>query len=206
MIRINLLPQRRRRRLIPESGVVFTALVVIGALVASYAWEAWRNHEVAAETVALNAKLVVVRRQAAEVLALEAKIEELRAREQLLQSLEARELPWAEMLTDLAGRTPHDAWLGSAAVNPGAGGLALSLQGSALSYDAVARFMTTLEGSAFYNDVGLEAAQRSMLAGSPVIQFGLTLTLRPMPVAPGRAAAAPAVAPVSAPVAQGASR
>ena len=35
MIRINLLPQRRRRRFIPESGVVLVALLVIGALAAS---------------------------------------------------------------------------------------------------------------------------------------------------------------------------
>lgn len=184
MIRINLLPQRRRRRLIPESGVVIIALLVIGALAASYAWETWRNHRVAEQTAEINRKLVVVRRQVVEVLALEAKIDDLRARESLLQSLEAREVPWSEMLIDLAERTPHDAWLGSAAVGSGStgSGLSLSLSGSALSYTSVAHFMTALGGSPYYSDVDLSGAQRSMLGTTPIIQFGLSLSMRPLPV------------------------
>jgi Tfp pilus assembly protein PilN len=192
MIRINLLPQRRRRRVIPESGVVAVAVLVIGALAASYAWEVWRNREVAAQTAQINQKLVVVRREVAEVLALEAKIDELRARERLLQSLEAREIPWAEMLTDLAGRTPHDAWLANASVGAAPSGLALSLAGSGLSYDAVARFMTALAGSQFYDDVDLQGAQRTNLGQSPVVQFGLSLKMRPLAVTPAPATPPPA--------------
>jgi Tfp pilus assembly protein PilN len=190
VIRINLLPQRRRRRLIPESGVVIVALLVITALAASYLWETWRNREVAAQTAAINQKLVVTRRQVAEVLALEAKIDDLKAREALLASLEAREVPWAEMLIDLAERTPRDAWLASAAVNAGTAGLGLNLQGSAFSYTSVARFMTTLTGSPFYGDVDLQGAQRSTLGTTPIVQFGLTLSMRPLPVPPAQPAPA----------------
>lgn len=203
MIRINLVPHRRRRRLIPESGVVLVALFVIGALAASYAWEAWRNREVAAQTAEINRRLVVARRQVAEVLALEAKVDELKARENLLVSLEAREVPWSEMLIDLAERTPRDAWLGTAAVsaNAAGSGLGLSLQGSALSYTSVARFMTTLAGSPFYNDVDLQAAQRSTVGATPVVQFGLTLSMRPLPAPP-----APQKPPAAKPVAPEPSR
>ena len=201
MIRINLLPQRRRRRLIPESGVVLVALLVIGALAASYAWEAWRNRRVAAETVEINRKLVVIRRQVAEVLALEAKIEDLKARENLLQSLEAREIPWSEMLIDLAERTPRDAWLANATVGGGGAGLSLSLTGSALSYTSVARFMTTLTGSPYYNDVDLQGAQRGTLGTTPVVQFGLSLSMRPLPAPP-----APATQPATKPAAPEPSR
>ena len=183
MIRINLLPQRSRRRFLPESGVIAVAVLVIGALVAGYLWEVWRNREVAAQTVQINRKLVVVRRQVAEVLALEAKIDDLRARENLLHSLEAREVPWADMLIDLAGRTPRDAWLATASVSQATNGLALSLNGSALSYDAVARFMVTLTGSPFYSDADLSSAQRTLSGQQPIVQFGLTLKMRPLPVA-----------------------
>lgn len=192
MIRINLLPQRRRRRLIPESGVVLVAVAVIGALAASYAWETWRNRQVAAETAAINQKLVVVRRQVAEVLALEAKIDELKTRESLLQSLEAREIPWSEMLVDLAARTPRDTWLATAGVGGGTTGLTLSLTGSALSYTSVAHFMTALTESPYYSDVDLTAAQRSTVGAATVVQFGLSLSTRPLPAPP---AAVPAGAP-----------
>lgn len=182
MIKINLLPQRRRRRLIPESGVVLVALGVIAALAGGYAWETVRNRDVAKQTEDLNRKLVVVRRQVAEVLALEAKIDDLRARERLLSSLEAREVPWPEILVDLAGRTPHDAWLVSASINATPSGLGLNLAGSALSYTSVAHFMVALGASPFYSDVDLQAAQLGKLGLTPVVQFGLTLPMRPLPV------------------------
>lgn len=193
MIRINLLPQRRRRRLLPESGVVAVALLVIGALGASYAWETWRNRRVADETAAIERKLVVTRRQVAEVLALEVKIDDLKARENLLASLEAREVPWSDLLVDLAARTPHDAWLGGAAVTPGPSGLGMNLQGSAMSYASVAHFMTALGGSPFYSAVDLQTAQRSTMgSGTQIVQFALTLNMRPVPIpvalsAPGAA-------------------
>lgn len=197
MIKINLLPQRRRRRLIPESGVVLVALGVIAALAASYAWETVRNREVARQTADINRRLVVVRRQVAEVLALEAKIDDLKARERLLASLEAREVPWSEMLVDLAARTPHDAWLGSAAVNPSSGGLGLSLAGSALSYTSVAHYMTTLTNSRFYSDVDLQAAQLSKVGTTPVVQFGLSLAMRPLPISEAPQTTPPPAKPVT---------
>jgi Tfp pilus assembly protein PilN len=192
MIRINLLPRRRpRRSFLAESGVVAVAAGVITLLVWGYAYESWRNREVVTKTAEMNRKLVVVRRQVADVLALEAKIDDLKAREGLLRSLEAREVPWPEMLVDLAHRTPRDAWLASAAVNPAqSGGLSLSLSGSALSYNSIARFMTTLSQSQFYSDVDLQTAQRSGTELSPVVQFGMNLSMRPLPLP--AAAASPA--------------
>ncbi len=158
------------------------ALLVIGALAASFGWETWRNRQVAAETAEINGKLVVTRQKVAEVLALEAKIDDLRARESLLQSLEAREVPWSEMLVDLARRTPRDAWLANASVNAGTSGLGMGLQGSALSYTSVATFMTALTASPYYSDVDLQAAQRATVGTTSVVQFGLTLSMRPLPL------------------------
>jgi Tfp pilus assembly protein PilN len=190
VIRINLLPKRRRRRLIPESGVVLVAILVIGPLAAAYVWGLWRNREMAAQTAEINNRLVVVRRQVSEVLTLETQIEDLKARRNLLQSLEAREVPWSEMLVDLAQRTPKDAWLASASVSSGS---SLSLDGGALSYNAVARFMTTLEASRFYDGVDLQSAERANVDTKPVVEFGLTLSMRPLPrITPAAATPAPA--------------
>jgi Tfp pilus assembly protein PilN len=181
MIRINLLPQRRRRRrLIPESGVVAVTLAVIGALVASYSYYGIRNHQVQAQTERINREIAAIQPTVAEVLALEAQIEDMRAKETLLRALEARQLPWAEMLTDLARRTPPDAWLASAAVT-GSEGTAtrLTLSGSAMSYNAVARFMINLAASPFYAEVDLQAAQSNVSQSASVVQFGLYTTVRP---------------------------
>lgn len=185
MIRINLLPQRRRgRRRIPEFGVVTVTLLVIGALAGSYSYYTFRNHGVQADTDRITGQIAAIQPKVAAVLALETQIEDMRAKEELLRSLEARELPWAEMLTDLAQRTPRDAWLSSAAV-AGSEGAAqrLSLSGSAMSYNAVARFMINLAASPFYSDVDLQAAQESTSGSTTIVQFGLGTIVRPVQAA-----------------------
>ncbi len=181
MIRINLLPRRRRRRrLVPEFGVVSVVLLVIGALVGSYFYFELQNRLVQDETAAISAKIAENKPKVAAVLAMEAKIEDLQAREHLLLTLEAREIPWTEVLTDLAARTPRDAWLGGASVAaaPGQPGR-LTLSGAAMSYDAVGRFITNLAGSRFYSDVDLQSAQATTVGNTEVVQFGLLTTLRP---------------------------
>lgn len=180
MIRINLLPERgrRRRRLLPESGVVAVACLVIASLVGSYSYFAWQDHLVQAQTNALERQVAALRPRVAEVIALQQKIEDLRSREDLLRSLEARQLPWADMLIDLAQRTPRDAWLQNAGVAMSQGTPQLTLTGSALSYDAVARFMTNLAASRFYSDVDLQGATSGTADATQVVQFGLITKVR----------------------------
>lgn len=180
MIRINLLPTRRRRRAFaPESGVIGIVMMVLAALVLSYLYGEVRNTRVKVETEQINRQVVAIRPKVAEILQIEEQIQELRAKEQLLKSLEARQLPWAEVLADLAQRTPRDAWLSSATFSPTSASQ-LILSGSAFSYDAVGRFMKNLAGSRFYSDVDLQQASK---ASERVIRFDLGVTLRAAPVA-----------------------
>ncbi len=185
MIRINLLPEgRRRRRLVPESGVISVVLLVIAALVGSYLHGAWQNRLVQAQTDEITRKTAEIRPKVAEVNALQVKIEDLRAREELLRTLETRQILWAEMLTDLAQRTPQDAWLAGASVTGSAGATRLTLTGSAMSYSSVARFMTNLAASRFYSDVDLQGAQIARTASTQIVQFGLFTTVRPVQAVP----------------------
>jgi Tfp pilus assembly protein PilN len=184
VIRINLLPQRRRRRrrLAPESGVIVVVVLVLGAIVLSYLYGEVRNTRVKVETDQINRDIDAIRPKVSEILALEQQIELLREKEELLKTLQARELPWADILADLARRTPQDAWLTNAAFHPAAQA-GLTLSGSALSYDAVGRFMRNLAGSKFYSDVDLQQANKANVGPRKVIGFSLLATLRPVEVA-----------------------
>lgn len=185
MIRINLLPQRRRRRrqFAPESGVIIVVLLVLAGIVLSYLYGEVRNTRVKVETDQINRDIAAIRPKVSEILALEQQIELLREKEELLKSLQARELPWADILADLARRTPQDAWLTNASFHPSGGQSQLALTGSALSYDAVGRFMRNLAGSRFYSDVDLSQANKANVGQRKVIGFNLTATLRPVEVA-----------------------
>jgi len=180
MIRINLLPERRaRRRLVAGVDVIVVFLLVVAGLAVAYSYGKYQNNQVRKQVDAINRELVELRPKAAAVLNMEQQLEALRAKEDLLKTLEARQLPWPELLADLAERTPKDAWLASAAVSLAeAQTRRLALQGSALSYDAVARFMTNLSGSQYYSVVDLQAAQLSPIGARDVVQFSLTVTLR----------------------------
>jgi Tfp pilus assembly protein PilN len=187
VIRINLLPERRarRRRLVPESGVALVALIVIGSLALGYLFGEWRNSQVRRQTDAINQKIRDIRPKVAEVLALQARIDELRAKENLLRSLEAKEIPWAETLTDLAARTPGEAWLTSASVAVSQGQTRLTMQGTAMSYTSVAQFMVNLGASRLYSDVDLLGAQGTDVSTLPnrgvhAVQFGVATTFRPV--------------------------
>jgi len=180
VIRINLFPVRRRRRVIPELGLFGIVLLVGAALAGSYLYCAWRNAQVAAEINTINVETAALNPKVADVLLLESKIEDLRGREALLQTLEARAMPWADLLTDLAGRTPHEVWLVNASASMVSGNT-LTLQGDALSFNSVADFMRSLEASQFYSAVALGTAQNGDAQASAV-QFGLVLTLRPRTV------------------------
>jgi Tfp pilus assembly protein PilN len=184
VIRINLLPQRRRRRrrFAPESGVIVVALLVLAGLVLSYLYGEVQNTRVKVETDQINRDIEAIRPKVAAILALEQRIESLREKEELLKALEARQLPWADILSDLAVRTPQDAWLSSATFNPTAGGQ-LTLIGSAMSYDSVGRLMTNLARSRFYSDVDLSQAQKGNVGQRTIILFNLAVTLRPTEVA-----------------------
>jgi Tfp pilus assembly protein PilN len=187
VIRINLLPERRARtrRLVPESGVALVALIVVGSLAVGYLFGEWRNSQVRRQTDAINQKIKDIRPKVAEVLALQARIDALRAKENLLRSLEAKEIPWAETLTDLAARTPSDAWLTSAAVTAAQGQTHLTLAGTAMSYTSVAQFMVNLGASRFYSEVDLQGAQGTDVGTTPgrgfhAVQFGVSMTFRPV--------------------------
>ena len=180
MIRINLLPRQRRRTLaIPEFGVVGVIVVVIGVLIAAYVYGKVQNGLVRAQVELLNRQIADVRPKAAEVLTLEARIERLRAKEELLKSLEARQLAWPELLADLAPRTPRDSWLQSASFTPSP--LKLILGGTAFSYDSVARYMRNLQSSPYYGEVDLNAAAESQSVGHTLVIFSLVVTVRPTP-------------------------
>ena len=95
MIRINLLPARPRRSLIPEPAVFGVLAAVCVALALTYFYGVWRTNQLNAEINEITAETAALHPRVEDVLQLEASIEDLQARESLLQGLEGRATPWA---------------------------------------------------------------------------------------------------------------
>jgi len=179
MIRINLLPARPRRSLIPEPAVFGALAAVFVALALTYLYGVWRTNELNGEITTITAETAALHPRVEDVLQLEANIEDLQARESLLQGLEDHATPWADLLTDLAQRTPADVWLAN--VSSVGSNSTFTVQGTAHSYHSVAAFMRQLKVSPFYGRVTLGTAQDidDQSEQTEAVQFGLSLSMRP---------------------------
>ena len=173
MIRINLLPRERARRVLVTPRIITLAIagVVIVALVAVTIYLNRRNDRVRADIEDLNAEIAVLAPQVAQVEDLERRINALRQREQVLKRLDEARVPWESVLTEVAAVIPRDVWLTS--LNAGADNN-LAFNGNGLSYQAVARFMLNLDASPMFQDVDLSTTRKVKIGTREVATFSIT--------------------------------
>lgn len=176
MIRINLLPRERARRrgVGPTTLVTVLVVVVIGGIVAYTTVLNNRNARLRAQVNEVNQQIEDQRLRVARVEELQRQIEAARRKEQLLKSLEASRVPWDRVLEELRTVMPQDVWLVQVELKDSGD---LVFNGYGMSYEAVARFMVSLESSKLFNSVDLLITQKQTVAGREVVNFSLTSKL-----------------------------
>lgn len=179
MIRINLLPRERaRRRAIAPRAL---ALLVVGVLafvvVISTLYLEARNGRVEAELKRVNEQIDALKQKVARVEELTRQIELARRKERLLRQLEALRVDWDAVLEEVRTVMPRDVWMTQVELRD-AGNLVFN--GYAMSYEAVARFMVSLEDSEMFNSVDMLVSQKQKIANTNVINFSVTAKLVPL--------------------------
>jgi Tfp pilus assembly protein PilN len=177
MIRINLLPRERVRRgaaVAPRA----LALLMIGVLgfvvVASTLYLNARNRRVEAELARVNQEIEALKPKVARVEELRRQIEVARRKEQLLRQLEAMRVNWDVVLEEVRTLMPRDVWLTQVELRDAG---ALSFNGYAMTYEAVARFMVSLEGSEMFQNADMTISQKQKIANRNVINFSVVVNL-----------------------------
>ncbi|HLE78007.1 MAG TPA: PilN domain-containing protein [bacterium] len=173
MIRINLLPRERARRVLVTPRIITLAVVgvVIVALVGVTVYLNARNARVQAEIEDLNTEIAVLAPQVAQVEDLERRINALRQREQVLKRLDETRVPWETVLSELAAVMPRDVWL--TRMGASADG-SLTFTGNGLTYQAVARFMLNLDASPMFEAVDLSTTRKVKIGAREVATFSVT--------------------------------
>ncbi|SRR5713226_3535966 len=186
MIKINLLPKERIRRVAvaPRILVGLVAVVVLAGLVLFTLYLNLQNALLRGEIAQVNARIEELRPQVAEVEALQRQINEARRKEQLLRQIEAMRIPWDRVMNELRKIMPADVWLIRVDAK---GDGTLTFNGFGLSYESVARFMVNLNASPVFQNADVTIAQKQDMGNRPVINFSVTAQLAP----PGKAAALP---------------
>ncbi|HET6781132.1 MAG TPA: PilN domain-containing protein [bacterium] len=177
MIRINLLPRERvgRRQAVAPRAL---ALVLVGALafvvVSSTMYLNARNRRVEAELARVNQEIEALKPKVARVEELRRQIEVARRKEQLLRQLEAMRVNWDVILEEVRRVLPRDVWLTQVELRDLGD---LSFNGYAMSYEAVARFMVSLEGSETFQHADMTISQKQKIANKTVINFSVVVKL-----------------------------
>lgn len=176
MIRINLLPRERVRRkaVAPRALLLLLVGVLAFVVVLSTLYLNARNHRVEAELARVNREIEVLRPKVARVEELRRQIEIARRKEQLLKQLEAMRVNWDVVLEEVRTLMPRDVWLTQTELRDGG---ALTFNGYAMSYEAVARFMVNLEGSEMFHNADMTVSQRQRIGSRDVINFSVVTEL-----------------------------
>lgn len=172
MIRINLLPRAPRRRLavprVVELGIPLVTLAVVVVLgVVVYGQTARLEAEIAATNVQIAELKPAVER----VLELDRQLAMMRVTETVIAELLKQQLPAASILNEIRLLIPRQVWITSLSVPEPA---ALSLEGMAMTYHAVAQFMDNLETGQLFRVVDLSVAQLDKPGATEVVKFQIT--------------------------------
>ena len=172
MIRINLLPKAAPRRI---SGrplfEIWIPLVVLAVLVV---WYLFLSGQVAAlnrDIQATDRAITELQPQVERVEELKRQIEAARKKELLLAELLATQMPASSILTNLRVLIPKDVWITSLSV-PNTG--SFSLDGSAMSYVAVARLMENLETARLFEGLDLTVAELEGIGAADTVKYTVT--------------------------------
>jgi Tfp pilus assembly protein PilN len=180
MIRINLAPERGRRRGAGFSfslpafnmawlfGVVYLALLLL--VVVGWWWLASTKANLTADIDRAQRDLAALKAQIGQETKVKELANELRKRVDVIESITKAQGRPIQLLEAFATVIPSDLWITGFEERGGQ----LKVAGSAFSATAVADFMSNLRASGKFKDVDLVVSRRDLARPSPLVTFEVT--------------------------------
>ena len=177
MIRINLLPVKktRKKEALQRQLILFgIGLVILLALLAVLFLQARSKlSNVRGQVAQVEADIEALRLEVGEVEVFLERKEELEQKLAVIDELRASKTGPVRMLDEIATRIPQRVWLTGLSEQSGR----VSLEGSAVSNEVIADFMSNLEDSDYFRDVYLVSIQASNREDSRLKDFTVTATV-----------------------------
>lgn len=172
MIRINLLPKVTRRR-VPGRTLLEVALplAALAAVLVLWAMISGQNASLRRDIASADEEIATLRPAAARVLELDRQITSMRERERVVGDLLKQQLPAASVLNEVRLLIPREVWVLSMSVPEPT---ALSLEGLAMNYYAVARLMDNLVTGQLFREVDLSVVQLEKVGPTEVVRYQIT--------------------------------
>ncbi|MCC7380252.1 MAG: PilN domain-containing protein [Deltaproteobacteria bacterium] len=176
MIRINLLPARKRKgtETVQQQLLAFAAVLVL-AIVACFVWWALKAKEADGRAETKKAKeqeLAQLDKIIGEVNEFTTKKKELEEKLQVIQSLKKGKTGPVRALDDLATEVPNRVWLSKIEEVSGR----MIFEGNAIDHEDVSAFMKALQKSKYFTGVvlGYSRSAKSSKVGVSFYEFKIT--------------------------------
>lgn len=179
MIRINLLPDKRRKkkafkfdsRFVP--GTIFTVLAVIVMVIFFF----HLNNQISSikdEKVVKEKRLAELKEKIKEVESFERDNEAYRQKNMIIEKLKAKQGLPLRLLDEVSALLPKGVWL-TGLIDKGG---AISLEGYAFTNPDLVNYVQNLKGSEFMSDVALLESRQAKVENIQVYKFKLTFRMK----------------------------
>ncbi len=177
MIRINLLPFRKAKRLENlrmQISVFVLSVVLVGIVVgSSYMTKSGELEDIKKENTRLNKELQSYAAMLNKIKTLKSKRKDLQAKLDVIRGLEAQKAGPVQLFDEICLAVPEGkVFLKSL----GETGTSVRMAGEAIDYDTVAQFMTNLEKTKTLDKVVLGSTTQSERENQTICSFNLTCT------------------------------
>lgn len=190
MIKINLLPVRaakKKETLRQQISVAVMSLVLVLIVIGYFHFRIVKNiEEVTTKIASTEGELQKTKAQIGEVSKFKEAKKVLENKLGVIESLKKGKAGPVKMLDELSSVTPEKLWLNSFKEQGGG----INIEGTAISNEVIAQFMTDMEKSSNFKDIELVVTEQIEQGGVKMKKFSLTGKLETEGVAPVAAPAA----------------
>lgn len=178
MIKINLLPVRaakKKETLRQQISIAVMSLVLVLIVIGYFHYSVTKKiKEVTAGIVAAEQEVAATKAQIGEVSKFKEAKKVLESKLGVIETLKKGKIGPVKMLDELSRLIPEKLWLSSFKEQGGN----ISLDGTAISNEVIAQFMTDMDKSLIFKDIELVVTEQVESGGLKMKKFSLTGKLR----------------------------
>jgi type IV pilus assembly protein PilN len=180
MIKVNLLPVKKKKKAVQVPGFVLVAVLVtlLSAAVMFYVYYMFNEKVTSRQSlVASNdAKIAELEKKIKAVTDFEKRNQDYKARKDIIEQLGKNKTLPVKILDEVSAQLPNGVWV--TAMDLKNSGAELSMNCTAFTNTDVVNYVNNLKGSKLFSDVYLNESVQSQLAGFSVYTFSLVIKVK----------------------------
>ena len=177
MIRINLLPSKRKKTLVLPPAIIYGMVAVCIIIVAVIAFTVYLNKQIATKQADISAKeqkLIKLKAALEEVKNYEKDNNEYREKNRVIEQLKKNQIVPLRLLDEVSEMLPKGVWLTGLDDKGGV----VSIEGYAFSNSDLVTYVQNLKGSKYLADVMLVESRQAEIEDFSVYKFKLTFVIK----------------------------